>query len=1546
MAKKKKKKLNKQVAAAIACVVIIGAVGSFGAYKIVQSSYLPAQRKQDGRAAMLKGDYEEAYKYFSKAAGRLTTDMEFLGWFYETALHRTSISDTALRDSNRLLEAMLATKPNDVPTILRRLEFDLDWLDTGGMEKFDAEQAKRMGDLAQRVLDVEPDNRVAIRAQAFSKCAPFLRQDTTQTSADIAAVRDELGKKLEAMPDNADLVMLYALMTGRERELLVRERAIPPGADVPRVKEMLADVNDRIEAVLKAAADASRPAESRAIAYARAAMSDQLLLSSGFIADREQIQRTYERRMASSASASEIVPPTSDMYAALRLENAYLLSLMERTSEAEKVLKDTVAAVPLQLTPRLFLADFYSDRGRFKEALELLTGDFHGDASLTGLAGAQFLFEKRMLPLRRAFFRLQASSALKPDERAKEVEEARKDYELALADQKLNENDPGVMQVKAAFMELNGDRTGAAQLLARALEAGPNDRLKLKLQQQLVSLNLAMNQPGAASDMLEQMMGNPVLSPQARLTSVIQLIDLHIRNNETEAARVLLERAKRMLGADNPALAALEIRLMKDPKERTAALAKIPENTIQQRTFKLKFAGELGDEPTMRRIAEGILKEDPSASEVAMIWGDYLRRNDKRDEAVAVFQAALAKQPDNKTLQMLIRDTQATTPEQREALIGEVLDPYRRALYDAELARGKNDVDGYEKRLLDAESKDANKDGGATERLAMLYMSIGKTDQANQALDRLSKLNRDPASMRVLRARMALAGNKLEDAQAQAQTLTSDLPNYAPGWVLRGHIAQVMNQPSQAIDAYETALGLQPDNLEAVRGIVENAERAGQRDKFKRYIDQGLRMTNNADAGFIDWSLRYELAYGDPSKTIEPRQKMRDERPEDPARWQALAQSYLVTADTADRDNQKQIAADLRSKALDVLTQARGKFPKIFAFTTQAANLVARSGDLQKAAAMIDEIAAQPDAPVELQAYRARFYAEHGQADVALKALNDLVAAGKADNSIKQQLAQLQASSGDTAAALKTLDTAEDTPQTREMRMNLLLASNRVEDAFKMASDALAKERSIANLLMVAVIEANRKHLPEAMKYADEAVGLDGDSVPARVTRARLYLAERPARNNDAVADLQVVAKNAPSNIDARLLLADRLRAIGRRPEAIQEYETLARDFVGDRRVAVPLIQLYAGETPPRYSRIDQMLSSAKAAGGDKDPELLLLESSVAVQRGDNQRAIASARAATKLRPNDEQLFRDSLRLLLRANALDEVIQEADAKQKENTSLYWTYLNRGKALHRLKREEEAAKEFDRAVGLAQAMNESSAAVLDVGNSYAEEYGAEAAADWIQAKLPDDANTKLFQMRLLMDSGKMDKAIAVGEQIMRSVDSLPKGLQIQVLSTMGTAYISAQPPQADNARTVFGRLNEIEPNNMMTLNNLAYAMTLSGTGPSMQEAVDIARKANELSLQTAQPNPFIMDTYGWTLVQAGKWDEGLTVLRQASEAGALPETDYHLGETYILQSQKEAALASLQSATSKLNEAEQAGKAPDTALKARIDDAVKRAKLLP
>ncbi len=83
----------------------------------------------------------------------------------------------------------------------------------------------------------------------------------------------------------------------------------------------------------------------------------------------------------------------------------------------------------------------------------------------------------------------------------------------------------------------------------------------------------------------------------------------------------------------------------------------------------------------------------------------------------------------------------------------------------------------------------------------------------------------------------------------------------------------------------------------------------------------------------------------------------------------------------------------------------------------------------------------------------------------------------------------------------------------------------------------------------------------------------------------------------------------------------------------------------------------------------------------------------------------------------------------------------------------------------------------------------------------------------------------------------------------------------------------------------------EPENISALNNLAWLYSQQ----DKPEALNLAARAYRLT----QTNPYVLDTYGWILVQQGEVDKGLRLLEQAKEL--LPdslEVRYHYAAALI------------------------------------------------
>jgi tetratricopeptide (TPR) repeat protein len=103
----------------------------------------------------------------------------------------------------------------------------------------------------------------------------------------------------------------------------------------------------------------------------------------------------------------------------------------------------------------------------------------------------------------------------------------------------------------------------------------------------------------------------------------------------------------------------------------------------------------------------------------------------------------------------------------------------------------------------------------------------------------------------------------------------------------------------------------------------------------------------------------------------------------------------------------------------------------------------------------------------------------------------------------------------------------------------------------------------------------------------------------------------------------------------------------------------------------------------------------------------------------------------------------------------------------------------------------------------------------------------------------------------------------------------------------------------------------DPNNVVTLNNLAYLV--GSDAGKLDEAIELAERA----YKAAPRSPAIADTLGWLLYQKGAFDRSETLLTQAvKDAPDQPDLRYHLGMLYLKQGKPVEARRELERAMQK------------------------------
>jgi tetratricopeptide (TPR) repeat protein len=429
-----------------------------------------------------------------------------------------------------------------------------------------------------------------------------------------------------------------------------------------------------------------------------------------------------------------------------------------------------------------------------------------------------------------------------------------------------------------------------------------------------------------------------------------------------------------------------------------------------------------------------------------------------------------------------------------------------------------------------------------------------------------------------------------------------------------------------------------------------------------------------------------------------------------------------------------------------------------------------------------------------------------------------------------------------------------------------------------------------------------KKRLDEATKLNNEFLKSDPRDADALVYRGQIQLDQGDAAG--AVDSLQRALKNDSNNAVAHYHLG---RAFGmQRNDAQAESEfreaVRLRPDLTDAQRDLATLEMRRGDVDALAQTAQQIIY-----GAPNSPDGYLLRALAEMNRQKFSDAEQDMQKAAELAPSSPAPYVQMGNLHQLQKQYAEAIkfyQQALDKDPSSTD----------GLQGLMRAYIAQKQPEQAIAAARmqiAKTPNSSGFYDLlGTALFESKKDFAGADAALRKAVEldknnsDALLKLAQVQVA--EGSVSQALATDLQ---SIKDHPREIPFYILA--GSMYESQS--NWDQAKALYQQALNIQPNNPLASNNLAYLMLQHGGN------VDVALAMAQTARRGMPDSPAAADTLGWAYFQKGVYQSAIDMfqesLRLGEKNGAIddPDVHYHLGLAYQKANQPRLAREQLERA---------------------------------
>lgn len=792
---------------------------------------------------------------------------------------------------------------------------------------------------------------------------------------------------------------------------------------------------------------------------------------------------------------------------------------------------------------------------------------------------------------------------------------------------------------------------------------------------------------------------------------------------------------------------------------------------------------------------------------------------------------------------------------------------------------------GQAKKLIDEFSETELPAGVLTSSfqtaLSRAYLAQGNAEAAATALNKALAAQPDFAPALLTKARQKAAEKDFPGALAVIDGLLSKSPSDHEALLLKGTLLGAQGDGAGALEFYRKALVARPDFMLAHSAIISNLLNQGKLDDAGKELEV---LKQAAPQHPQTYFLAAQLAYQkkDYKSARELNQQLLKIAPTNPGALQlAGATEY-------------QLGAYLQAESY--LSKALQQFPE---FSLARRLLIAsylRSGQPAKALNALQPILNDIDKDPVLLSLAGQAYLQNGDPKKAEEYLTKASKLDPKDPSKRTSMALAQMAQGEISTALGELEeiSASDKGTTADLAIiAAYLRSNEPDKALK-AIEILDKKQpnNPATYNLQASAYLIKKDTVGARRSFEKALMVNPAYFPAALGLARMDITDN--KPEDARKRFEAILAVDPKNASAMLALADLRVAAGGTPADVAELISKAVnsnptelaprlaliDFylrTKDAKKAVAAAQDGLAAIPDKPELLDA-LGRAQEAAGDLNQALAAYSklaimqptsplasmrmANVHMANKDKEESIKSLRKALEIKPDLLEAQRALILISLETNKPQDALTVAREVQKQRPGEAAGFVLEGDI-------QAAGKNWPEAVAAYRSTLKYSAA-------------------------PELAVKMHSALRAAQNRVEADKLAAAW------LKDHPKDVAFRIY--LGDIATSAKDYVA--AAQYYRSAVEIQPNNALALNNLAW---VSGLLKS-PKALEYAEKANQIA-----PNqPAFMDTQAMLMAAKGDKAGAINLLRKALEiAPQAAPVRLNLAKTLISAGRKDEARSELE-----------------------------------